>query len=152
MYEKSGSSSTEAQTRDPYTLTIYADGEGRASGKLYVDDGVSTSYESGAFVYQKFDFAAGVLRSEALSVGHSHVRADIPQKPDQLRDLVGLGIERIDVRGTAFTRAVLSTPASPTPVPLTVKRQSDALTVKLPQIEVGSHGWEIRLGGDELLA
>merc|ERR1712078_627002 len=99
--------STEAQTRDPYTITVYADAEGRASGRLYVDDGASTSYETGAFVYQKFDFAAGVLRSEAIPVGHSHVRADIPQKAELLAGLVGVGIERIDVRGTAFTRAVV---------------------------------------------
>jgi alpha 1,3-glucosidase len=142
--------STQAQTRDPYTLTIYADGEGRAGGRLYVDDGASTSYESGAFVYQKFDFAAGVLRSEALSIGHRHVRPDIPQKAVQ--ESVGVGIERIDVRGTSFTRAVLAMTASQAPVPLTVKRLNDVLTIKLPQIEVGKHGWEIRLGGDELLA
>ena len=39
-------------------------------------------------VYQKFDFAAGVLRSEALPVNNRVVHPDVPQKTELLQGQV----------------------------------------------------------------
>ena len=46
---------------DPYTLIVYPDAAGNASGSLYVDDGESTNYERGEHALLHFSFARGSL-------------------------------------------------------------------------------------------
>jgi alpha 1,3-glucosidase len=142
--------STQGQIHDPYTVAIFTDESGSASGRLYVDDGNSNAYENGAFVYQEFVYGGGSLRSEPRTLGSGTVRNDIAQKADLLTQ-VGLGIERIDVHGTAHTSAVLRM-AGEAPVPLTTMRRDGVLIVKLPPVKVGTHGWEIAFGGEDLVA
>ncbi|KAL9128057.1 MAG: hypothetical protein Q9217_003196, partial [Psora testacea] len=48
---------------DPYTLLIVLDKDGKASGSLYIDDGESFNYQSGAYIHRKFDFINGQLSS-----------------------------------------------------------------------------------------
>merc|ERR1711907_53035 len=60
--------SSALMVNDPYTLIIALDAQGRASGSLFVDDGVSYGYESGRFICRTFTYEAGVLSSSAGGV------------------------------------------------------------------------------------
>ncbi|KAL8738608.1 MAG: hypothetical protein Q9190_007976 [Brigantiaea leucoxantha] len=52
---------------DPYTLVIVLDQNGNAEGELYIDDGESFEYQSGAYIHRRFTFSlASGLRSEDL--------------------------------------------------------------------------------------
>jgi alpha 1,3-glucosidase len=51
---------------DPYTLVLVLGPEGKAEGELYVDDGESFDYETGAYIHRKFIYENGALRSEDL--------------------------------------------------------------------------------------
>ena len=51
---------------DPYTLLILLTDAGAATGELYVDDGESFDYTSGAFVHRNFTMEGGVLESKDL--------------------------------------------------------------------------------------
>ncbi|KAK7680941.1 hypothetical protein QCA50_015993 [Cerrena zonata] len=48
--------SSKLMYRDPYTLYIAPNKEGKAQGQLYIDDGESFGYESGEFVAVNFNF------------------------------------------------------------------------------------------------
>ncbi|KAF2826977.1 hypothetical protein CC86DRAFT_350180 [Ophiobolus disseminans] len=60
---------------DPFTLVVVLDKDGNASGTLYLDDGETFDYQSGAFIHRRFDFdgARQILMSANLV-------ADTPSK------------------------------------------------------------------------
>ncbi|KAJ1680034.1 glucosidase II [Spiromyces aspiralis] len=82
---------------DPYTLHVYLDGEGSASGDLYVDDGESFDYERGGYVHRIFRFAGTVLESVPAPNPNSNpdsaVRKAYEESARKLR------VERIVVAG-----------------------------------------------------
>ena len=53
---------------DPFTLVVTLDKAQRAEGSLYLDDGETFEYQSGAFIHRRFvvDAAAGTMISENL--------------------------------------------------------------------------------------
>ncbi|KAF2436767.1 putative alpha glucosidase II, alpha subunit [Tothia fuscella] len=51
---------------DPYTLVVVLGPDGKGQGELYIDDGESFDYESGAYIHRKFIFENGILRSEDI--------------------------------------------------------------------------------------
>jgi len=53
--------SSAVMINDPYTLTVALDGEGKAAGSLYIDDGQSYEYRDGKNVYIRFNFSDGKL-------------------------------------------------------------------------------------------
>ena len=52
---------------DPITLIVAPDREGRAEGRLYLDDGKSFDYKTGASLYMEFSYSEGKLHSKMLS-------------------------------------------------------------------------------------
>jgi mannosyl-oligosaccharide alpha-1,3-glucosidase len=58
--------SSKAMDRDPYTLVVALDNNGAAVGELYMDDGKSYEYATGAHVLRKFTFANGTLSAATL--------------------------------------------------------------------------------------
>lgn len=58
--------STVAMKNDPYTLVVIADGEGKATGKLYIDDESSFEYRHGKYVYLRLNFDGKVLSSNYI--------------------------------------------------------------------------------------
>ena len=52
---------------DPITLIIAPDREGKAAGRLYLDDGKSFDYKTGVHLYMEFTYQAGKLQSKMLS-------------------------------------------------------------------------------------
>ncbi len=54
---------------DPFTLTVFLDSAGKASGDLYLDDGISYDFQrSKSFRLRRFDFEGRVLKS-SLAAG-----------------------------------------------------------------------------------
>jgi len=53
--------------QDPITLIVAPDREGRAKGKLYLDDGKSFQYQSGARLFMEFTWDNGRLESKMLN-------------------------------------------------------------------------------------
>ena len=51
---------------DPYTLVIVLDKNDKAQGEVYIDDGESFDYKSGAYIHRRFEFSAGALTSSSL--------------------------------------------------------------------------------------
>ncbi|WWD16176.1 hypothetical protein CI109_100601 [Kwoniella shandongensis] len=49
--------------QDPFTLVIALSKQGSASGQLYLDDGVTFAHQKGEYIWKKFSFESGVLRS-----------------------------------------------------------------------------------------
>ena len=61
--------SSALMKHDPYTLVVVLGQDGNASGTLYIDDGESYEYESGALIHRRFTFnlASNMLASANLS-------------------------------------------------------------------------------------
>lgn len=61
--------SSIAAARDPYTMIIALDDNGRASGLFYTDDGVSyDNHKEGRYVLKRFEYFDGVLTSRDVDV------------------------------------------------------------------------------------
>jgi alpha 1,3-glucosidase len=77
---------------DPYTLVVALDKQGNAEGELYVDDGETFDYESGAYIKRAFGFKDNVLESTNRGtkgkMTSSYVKA-----------MKSVGVERIVVVG-----------------------------------------------------
>ncbi|PRT55651.1 Glucosidase 2 subunit alpha [Wickerhamiella sorbophila] len=56
--------SAELMANDPYTLVVAVDDSGRASGKLYTDDGISYGYEKGHYALAEFVYESGQLKNK----------------------------------------------------------------------------------------
>ena len=59
--------SSPLMREDPITLIVAPDREGRAEGRLYLDDGKSFDYKTGASLYMEFSYSGGKLHSKMLS-------------------------------------------------------------------------------------
>lgn len=58
--------------RDPYTLTIALNPKAQAEGDLYVDDGYTLDYKSGAYIYMNFTFQGGRLMARKANPGSQY--------------------------------------------------------------------------------
>jgi alpha 1,3-glucosidase len=58
--------STGLMKWDPYTLVVVLDKDGKADGSLYVDDGETFDFESGAYIHRQFTFSGSTLSSEDI--------------------------------------------------------------------------------------
>lgn len=54
---------------DPYTLVVVLSKSGIASGELYVDDGETFDYQSGAYIHRSFAFSDEKLTSKDIRAG-----------------------------------------------------------------------------------
>ncbi|KAF4632530.1 hypothetical protein G7Y89_g5593 [Cudoniella acicularis] len=77
---------------DPYTLVIALNKEGSAKGELYVDDGETFDYQSGAYIHRSFEFKDGVLAS--MDIGKKGKLTD-----KYLKTMKGVRVERIIIVG-----------------------------------------------------
>ena len=76
---------------DPYTLVMVLDDGGVANGELYIDDGETFEYQSGAYIHRILDFKASTLSSTSgpnPNMGNKAARKYV----DSMKDVV---IERI---------------------------------------------------------
>ncbi|CUM52441.1 unnamed protein product [Debaryomyces tyrocola] len=56
--------SSKLMARDPYTLTVALDNSGKASGKLYIDDGETFNYERGEYANVYFRATSNSIKGE----------------------------------------------------------------------------------------
>ena len=74
---------------DPYTLVVVLDSEARATGELYVDDGETFEYQSGAYIWRNVTFAGGKLSSTAVE----EVKGK--KAKEYLKSMEAVGVEKI---------------------------------------------------------
>lgn len=60
---------------DPYTLVVVLNRKGEAEGTLYVDDGETFDYESGANIHRKFSMRSSILQSDDIGTKGSKTKA-----------------------------------------------------------------------------
>ncbi|EFW16067.1 glucosidase II alpha subunit [Coccidioides posadasii str. Silveira] len=77
---------------DPYTLVVVLDKSGHAEGELYVDDGETFDYQSGALIHRRFIFDNSTLSSENLG-------ASGPKTAKYLKSMAKVHVEKIIVVG-----------------------------------------------------
>jgi alpha 1,3-glucosidase len=80
--------SSALMNRDPITLVVALDPQGKASGELYLDDGETFAFLAGHSVHRSFDFSDGVLRNTAKTNAFLSEAAEVQ-------------IERIVIRGVS---------------------------------------------------
>ncbi|KAJ3415861.1 hypothetical protein HDV05_003925 [Chytridiales sp. JEL 0842] len=121
--------------RDPFTLLVALDANGKASGDLYVDDGHSFDYEKGVFISTTFSFENGILRATVEN-----------KVTDVTLAAVGSRVERIILLG--YKKAVKSIGVQGGS---RLEYQSESvdggdvvLTVKDPKVQVGQ-SWIIEI-------
>jgi len=139
--------STVTQAKDPFTLIIALDKDGRAAGDLYVDDGRSFAFLKGAYLHRQFTFAGEVLTNNAWSVPE-HLVGSIPSQspPPELQQLV---IERLVILGLPQGKeyhAVVGSrtmPVYPWGVGVNVEK-GDAMVVRTVSLPVGKD-WALKL-------
>jgi alpha 1,3-glucosidase len=79
---------------DPYTLVIALGKEGNAVGELYVDDGETYDYESGALIHRAFDYSA--TSSQLVS---TNIAAKGKLTDKFLKTMKDVGVEKVVVIG-----------------------------------------------------
>ena len=80
---------------DPVVLDVFADKSNQAEGRLFVDDGISTNYQKGDFVYTQFTYKDGTLTNHVLG-GERQTRVTVekvriynyPSKPASVHAVV----------------------------------------------------------------
>lgn len=82
--------SSDLMRWDPFTLVVVLDENGEAEGTLYVDDGETYEYESGAYIHRQFNFKDSALSSENLGTKG-------PKTAEYLKTMNDVRVERVVV-------------------------------------------------------
>ncbi|KLJ12136.1 alpha 1,3-glucosidase [Blastomyces silverae] len=80
--------SSELMKWDPYTLVVTLDKNGQAEGTLYVDDGETFDYQSGAYIHRRFTFSESSLSS--TDIGTKGTKTG-----QYLKTMAGVRVEKI---------------------------------------------------------
>ena len=82
---------------DPFTLVVALDRSGNAEGTLYVDDGESYDFESGAYIHRKFTFDAD--SQSLVSSNIAKVVGGGKATKEYLKTMTNVRVEKIVVVG-----------------------------------------------------
>ncbi|KAI8319317.1 hypothetical protein GQ54DRAFT_40852 [Martensiomyces pterosporus] len=138
--------SSALMKRDPFTLHVFVGRNGKATGKLYIDDGESYDYEKGAFIERELLFARGKLVSRASpATAKSEPSAE---QTEFLRKMAKVRVERIVVVGmrNPLTKATVTEDGETREIELAyggAKKDSECV-IRDPAVLVGND-WEITL-------
>ncbi|KAI9744271.1 MAG: hypothetical protein M1818_002423 [Claussenomyces sp. TS43310] len=77
---------------DPYTLVVVLGKSGSAVGELYVDDGETFDYQSGAYIHRVFEFSSDSLLSKDVGT-----KGKLTSK--YLKTMKKVGVERVIIVG-----------------------------------------------------
>jgi alpha 1,3-glucosidase len=125
--------SSTLMARDPFTLVVALNSQGEATGELYLDDGETYNFQTGAFTHRRFTFSSNTLSSVSL-----HPSSNFPLASE-------LRVERIIIRGLS---------APPTKVTKTENGTSEELSFQVDQVgqviirkpwAVISNDWKVEL-------
>jgi len=88
--------STGAMVGDPYTIIVY--GATKASGRLYVDDGNSHEYQTGAYIYDEFTFDGKKLEAKKApklpGFADAAGLSSAPQKRLRIERIIFVGLSK----------------------------------------------------------
>ncbi|KAG0208495.1 hypothetical protein BGX33_006203 [Mortierella sp. NVP41] len=85
--------SSKEMDNDPFTLVIALDSDGKAAGRLYLDDGESFDYSRGDYIFREFKVQGGVLSSRSLNPKESEAEWSFIRRSSSLK------VERIVFQG-----------------------------------------------------
>lgn len=84
--------------KDPYTFIVTLDKQGKAQGRLYIDDGQSLNYQKGSYIMMELSMESNVLSSTVTNQGAF-------ETPELIEKIVIAGLNRapssIQVAGRA---------------------------------------------------
>nr|KAJ3422824.1 hypothetical protein HK105_006120 [Polyrhizophydium stewartii] len=89
--------SSSLTKKDPYTLVVALDKNGEASGSIYIDDGKTYAFNSGAYIFSTFEFKNGKLTAKPARLPAFSVADATPAVLAEL----GMRVERVVVVGLA---------------------------------------------------
>ncbi|CAN8075317.1 unnamed protein product [Agarophyton chilense] len=123
--------STTAMNYDPFTLVIALNDRKEARGELYLDDGKSFNYKSGAYALRRFIFEEGELRAETVSGGAVAFDGD------------DADVERITILG--YEEAPKEASVGSNPINFLYSKKSRALTLQNVRLKAAKGSWKIRV-------
>jgi len=140
--------STGAMISDPYTVVIFGT---PARGRVYVDDGSSHEFATGAFIYDELTFDGAVLRSQQadfasggpLDVSTPRTAPAVPSAGLRIERLIFVGLPR---RPSAARLREVG--GGGRDLPLRIEEAAGAWRVeaKDPAVRLGPpYGWEVEL-------
>ena len=127
--------SSALMRHDPYTLVVALDKSGRATGTLYIDDGISFEYATASKrLYMQFSYADGKLTGHQLETPSYETRS-------WLEKVVVLGLNEDSGSGTA----TLKTPTTEVrKLQTKFDAKKKALVIRKPGVNMADE-WEIEL-------
>ena len=128
--------SSALMRHDPYTLVVALDKSGRATGTLYIDDGISFEYATASKrLYMQFSYADDKLTGHQLETPSYETRS-------WLEKVVIIGLsETAEISGTA----TLKTPtAEVRKLQTKFDAKKKALVIRKPGVNMADE-WEIEL-------
>ncbi|KAL1956817.1 hypothetical protein VTO42DRAFT_6767 [Malbranchea cinnamomea] len=81
---------------DPYTLVVVLGKNNQAEGELYVDDGETFDYQSGAYIHRRFTFSGSSLKSDDVGVPG-------PKTAQYLKVMTPVRVEKVIIVGAPNT-------------------------------------------------
>lgn len=132
--------SSAAMADDPYTLIVAPDSNGRAEGEIYLDDGSSYAFQTGAFQRQRFVLADGQLRASRVE-GDGFATEAVVERVVVLGQQ-GAALPKVETAGAQLavqTGPVFASHAG-------AGGGAAALVVRKPQLPVAGE-WAISFGG-----
>ncbi|KAI0564994.1 Neutral alpha-glucosidase AB [Gracilaria domingensis] len=123
--------STAAMAHDPFTLVVALNNKKEARGELYMDDGKSFDYKSGAYAVRQFIFEGGELRAEIVSEGTAAFEGDDAE------------IERVMILGYGEAPVAVSSGANP--INFVYSKNSGALTLQNVRLKAAKGNWKITI-------
>lgn len=139
---------TAAARIDPFTLLIALNQQGNSHGDLYLDDGTTFDYQSGAYAHRQFSFTKGTLTCTAApAAGPDGGISSSVARPAAFA--VPNAVERIVVMGLAGHIASVDASTGPASSsgtgaaggrivrPLEFERVGHAIVVRKPEVNVG---------------
>ncbi|KAG0328218.1 hypothetical protein BGZ99_005884 [Dissophora globulifera] len=127
--------SSKAMENDPFTLVIALDSEGKATGRIYLDDGETFSYEHGDFILREFEATGGVLSSRDARPASK----EVAKVSDFVQRIAALRIERLVFVGSKVALKKVSVGGQELPVEcvLAPNGGGHVCTVKEPRVTIG---------------
>eukprot|EP00178_Gracilaria_changii_P014860 TRINITY_DN4171_c0_g1_i1.p1 TRINITY_DN4171_c0_g1~~TRINITY_DN4171_c0_g1_i1.p1 ORF type:complete len:967 (+),score=141.87 TRINITY_DN4171_c0_g1_i1:314-3214(+) len=123
--------STAAMTFDPFTLVIALNEKKEARGELYLDDGKSFDFKSGAYAVRQFTFNDGELNAEIVSGGGAAFDGD------------DADIERITILG--YEKAPQEASSDLNPINFVYSKKSGVLTLQNVRKKAAKGSWKITI-------
>ncbi|KAJ1816361.1 glucosidase II [Coemansia sp. RSA 2598] len=138
-------SSSALMKRDPFTIYVYVDRAGAASGRLYLDDGETYDYKEGAFIERELTFDGVKLASRA-----SPLTKDTLAYSAFLDRMARVRVERVVIvglgNGNALTKATVRENGKEHEIELSCKdlASGSECVIRDPAVFIGGD-WDILL-------